>query len=617
MWNRSDIAADLPSPHDDEPPSVRADIVDELTDHLECALRRELLTTPSDGESARRRALDRFGDPAAIARKLWMDALREQIMSQRLSAVALFVLSLLMATMLVFVWRSQSTTRAMLESQQATTNHLLGKLEELAAREPSPPVAQGTSGESLQWNPLTVSCVREVKTDEPVSGVVVTITPLGENAKLIPQMQETTGANGQIDFGKVPFGGYVIEARLPWEKEHTLSCTQQVRVFPGRAQRVVFKCPGPKATAEIVLRRDPEMELRDQLWILGSLRPTGVSPNEWEVSTNHASQEAIPFVIRPDGKFALLDPSLATIEELSPEEDRANSDETPNSTLLHRARTRTRLSPEVTWRESAPVPPGSYYLVVGDGALQAPSDTPGIVLLSSFNVPGMDGTVTNNSRSISPGALSRRDNGATFMAPTVEQPSNQRPTYLGPGTREELIVEAPQQLRSIELAMRLPSGFVAQPVQLSFERGSGVLATWSKADKLSSYDLFVRHPVQDGNIIGIRDTLMLQRVEGTGLRFELIHFRNMEASGQLWLLLRPQESASLMRFRDADIFIRPAAEPPSLATERWDASLATHPAPATISRVHVAPIAPGTTPPPRREATPPKDSLSASEIPQE
>src|SRR5262245_6371801 len=107
----SDLTADLPAPRDDEPASLRNDIAAELRDHLECALRREELKSPSEpcgsaprsegfdrppdrgcrgsgdrATSAYQRVLERFGNPRTVARKLWLDAMQEQIMSQRITA---------------------------------------------------------------------------------------------------------------------------------------------------------------------------------------------------------------------------------------------------------------------------------------------------------------------------------------------------------------------------------------------------------------------------------------------------------------------------------------------------------------------------------------------------
>lgn len=78
-----DLLADLPAPSDDEPPSLRSDIADELADHLQCALRRELVKD-GDVPAAESRALKRFGDPQRIARQLWWQAMWSHIMRQRL-----------------------------------------------------------------------------------------------------------------------------------------------------------------------------------------------------------------------------------------------------------------------------------------------------------------------------------------------------------------------------------------------------------------------------------------------------------------------------------------------------------------------------------------------------
>src|SRR6266481_5816047 len=72
----------LPPPRDDEPASLRQDILDELADHLNSSYHRELLRG-FDPAAARARAWERFGDPAAVARRLWLDAMKGKIMAQR------------------------------------------------------------------------------------------------------------------------------------------------------------------------------------------------------------------------------------------------------------------------------------------------------------------------------------------------------------------------------------------------------------------------------------------------------------------------------------------------------------------------------------------------------
>ena len=91
--NERELSARLPAPRSDEPPSLRQDIVDELADHLHCAMRRELLAT-RDEPAARRRVLDRFGDPFEVARRLWFQAMWSKIMSQRIMFGAIGVLTI-------------------------------------------------------------------------------------------------------------------------------------------------------------------------------------------------------------------------------------------------------------------------------------------------------------------------------------------------------------------------------------------------------------------------------------------------------------------------------------------------------------------------------------------
>ena len=84
----------LPPPRDDEPASLRQDVIDELADHLTCAYHRELLRGMAPA-AAEARTLQRFGDPAAVARRLWFDAMKGKIMWQRILIGTCLVVMLL------------------------------------------------------------------------------------------------------------------------------------------------------------------------------------------------------------------------------------------------------------------------------------------------------------------------------------------------------------------------------------------------------------------------------------------------------------------------------------------------------------------------------------------
>jgi hypothetical protein len=68
----------FPSPHRGEPTSLRADIVDELADHLALAVENEVERNGQSQEGAWTRALERFGNPDAVARRLWWDTMKER-----------------------------------------------------------------------------------------------------------------------------------------------------------------------------------------------------------------------------------------------------------------------------------------------------------------------------------------------------------------------------------------------------------------------------------------------------------------------------------------------------------------------------------------------------------
>src|SRR3954470_19762639 len=130
----SDLTADLPAPREDEPSTLRRDIADELADHLGCAVRREQLRevevgwavpTKAAGENdaltsddwwaqpTLQRVLERFGDPRAVARKLWWDAMRERIMRERILTGLTLVAVLGCCAMAGLMWQMQTAQRDM------------------------------------------------------------------------------------------------------------------------------------------------------------------------------------------------------------------------------------------------------------------------------------------------------------------------------------------------------------------------------------------------------------------------------------------------------------------------------------------------------------------------
>ena len=206
---RDRLFALLPPLRDDEPASLRQDILEELADHLTCTYHREILRG-TDESVARQRVLERFGDPAAVARRLWLDAMKSKIMAQRVLIATCFVLMLSFATFtsLAWHWRNQDLIRqeaaaaanqrmeAVLTQAQITTQDMVKQMHEVseALRHPRSP----------DWNPVSFKFTEETLDGPPVAKVSVHLNRVSDPWKI----HRITDASGIADFGSVQPGDY-------------------------------------------------------------------------------------------------------------------------------------------------------------------------------------------------------------------------------------------------------------------------------------------------------------------------------------------------------------------------------------------------------------------------
>ncbi len=178
-----DIEAGLPAPEQNEPPALRQDIVDELSDHLHCALNRELLNHP-DTDDAESRVLARFGpSPQKLARQLWLDAMKETLMSNRLTLTFVAVLTAVCLTLCGMMWKqsqqlrelarqARAETQALMQQRDEANQKLLDQNQELLEK-----LAQREKGlaQSPDWNPLTVRVVLDDENSTPGEGFAVDV----------------------------------------------------------------------------------------------------------------------------------------------------------------------------------------------------------------------------------------------------------------------------------------------------------------------------------------------------------------------------------------------------------------------------------------------------------
>jgi hypothetical protein len=321
------ITADLPAPRDDEPTSLRQDIVDELRDHLECALVRELHNPHSRGcisadqtthDAARHRVLTRFGNPASIARRLWWDALQEKIMSQRLMLAASVAMAVACCAMFVLIKRSVDAQQAFFNQQQQNTQALLLQFKEdadRAARERqdqfeqllaqsqqssrelatqaahSAALAQQSLDESRaaqaklteriaaietepeapsDWNPVELTFVQGTENGPPAAGFAgylrMTTPETG-----IPPVDATSDEKGILRFERVRYGIYELQLSAPWKEYYG----RTISIQPGESYAATIVCPpaAPEPLELAVSVNWPEDLARRPIWMSLSSEP--------------------------------------------------------------------------------------------------------------------------------------------------------------------------------------------------------------------------------------------------------------------------------------------------------------------------------------------------------
>jgi hypothetical protein len=287
-------AADLPAPRDDEPAHLRQDIQDELADHLQAALEREL-RHGSDETTARERVLEQFGDPRRVARKLWWDAMREKVMSQRVQIAASVLMLVTCAGMFWMTSVIAGQGRAMNEA-------MLVRLDELTKRplETKNPV---------EWNPAVVQLVTESGAPLP-KGYAVTVQSEPNDYRFNLEAD----AEGRADFGFLRPGNFTLSVRAPWGQSMT---DRDLWIRAGSPFSVTVVCPTEPPTTETTLELQwPEDLKASGLWLGLWLEaaPRKIAGHEWFWDGN------IPptFLVDPTGKVRVIHESeRASFAQLS------------------------------------------------------------------------------------------------------------------------------------------------------------------------------------------------------------------------------------------------------------------------------------------------------------
>lgn len=219
-----------PEPWGKEAGQLQQDILDELSDHLDCALSRELRkTTDGDEASARARVLKKFGNPRKLARSLWFAAMKEQVMSNRIMMTTNIVLAFAVLAICIF-------TISAMKRNNAITEAILAKLEEITDT--------STSGIPPDWGHITVMVSSGNPQLRPVSGFRFSLHGYPFDSQNQQFISGEADEYGTYTFGPIRAGSY----RLDTYSAQGEGNTSHVTLYPGGhpEAEVHYQRPAPK-----------------------------------------------------------------------------------------------------------------------------------------------------------------------------------------------------------------------------------------------------------------------------------------------------------------------------------------------------------------------------------
>lgn len=251
-------------PPDDSAPNepaeaiLRRDIADELTDHLELSARAKQLGG-ADPQDAQQDALDALGNPNALARRLYFDAMKGKTMRQNIHTAALLFLTTSVIVLGVMAWWSMRASQGKLADAIIMNNNaLMTSLRAVANEEQLNPT---------QWASLTVELVDAEGNPIDAEGYTVCLhgkllvandevhldqtVPSRRAMRAEDQAVEyerTLVAGNRITFGPVRIGKHNLTIIHPGGYSAT---GQDVTLWPGVGDHTIrITCPTPQAFCE-------------------------------------------------------------------------------------------------------------------------------------------------------------------------------------------------------------------------------------------------------------------------------------------------------------------------------------------------------------------------------
>ncbi len=246
-WHEA-VREGFPGIDPDEPQSLRQNIEDELADHLACAFAREREHAPDDAQ-AETAVLHRFGSPRKIARKLWLDAMKEIIMNQRILLSTTVVLAVACLGAVAFSWMA-------MKQSQTTNQAMLAAIEKLATN-------SAESGSDLAS--LVIRLRKGSEGGPPAAGAKLYISGKPFNDTTDESISVVADAEGMAKVGPIRPGNYRMMV-VEWPSEEVeSSCTELITLYGGETAEQTIVCPDVQQTTARVSLDLPEKYRRKDL----------------------------------------------------------------------------------------------------------------------------------------------------------------------------------------------------------------------------------------------------------------------------------------------------------------------------------------------------------------
>ncbi len=223
-----------------EPATLRNDILDELADHLALAAERERRTGIEDEKTVWKRVVERFGDPNRVARQLWWDAMREQIMREWIHTGVVVVGVAVVAICAVFGYRLIQATNQTLQALLAQQKPQEATLATLKVE------------------------VRRGSADGPaVTGQEISLSGHAFDGEEMPREINTPlDASGKAVFGPIRPGQYYLNFVDP---ETKLSINSEITLFAGEKEEAIIVPENKPVQVELRADMPPSSDDAHQL----------------------------------------------------------------------------------------------------------------------------------------------------------------------------------------------------------------------------------------------------------------------------------------------------------------------------------------------------------------